>query len=78
MPMYIFLCVACSNEEEHLADIKDRDKVKLECSKCGSRLKRVPAAANFDVNPYHMKAVLNNGQHVAGHFGKSAPLLRKK
>lgn len=78
MPLYTYVC-ECGNEEEHLVLMDSRDSIELDCSRCGKRLKRiVDGAPALHGEKYQMKAVMSDGSHVAGHFGKEAPRVRKK
>lgn len=77
MPMYTFQC-ECGNEEEHLVPMQHRDQVVIDCSKCRKRMKRAVDSPKLGGEKYQMKAITGDGKKVAGHFGKSAPLNRKK
>ena len=76
MPLYTFRC-ECGAEQDQLAEIADRDSLVIVC-KCGKRMKRVPASPQLHGEGYQMKAILEDGSKVAGHFGKEAPRRRKK
>lgn len=78
MPLYTFIC-ECGFSEEILTAIAQRDLVSVRCSNCNDLMKRViDGAPVYHGEPYQMKAVLANGTKVRGHFGKSAPLIKKK
>ena len=72
MPLYTFYCPKCLVEDELLLSLREYENFSEKCEDCGEPLKRRMDAANFDCNPYQMKAVMSDGRHVAGHFGKSA------
>jgi putative FmdB family regulatory protein len=79
MPIYTYKCNQCEKEFEHLIPMEDRDTVKLVCGKCHSRLIRIIDKPPYLAGEkYQMKAILGDGSKVSGHFGKSAPLQRKK
>jgi len=79
MPLYDFRCRDCGFISEHLVAMEQRDTATVLCGHClGGNMSWVIAQAPvLGKERYQMKAVLNDGQHVAGHFGKSAPLYRK-
>ena len=80
MPMYTWECKKCKKEFEHIVKYEDKDNTFL-CG-CGGVQKRVGVECFKLGKPaYQMKAVLRNGEHVRGHFGKEAKrdsLKRKK
>lgn len=79
MPLYTYECEKCQKQLEHITSIDNRDKIKLECWSCGGRMYRIiDGAPALHGEPYQMKAILADGSRVAGHFGKEAPLLKKK
>lgn len=77
MPIYSFDCEQCLAAREEIVSYARRDD-PLVCEACGGVLRRrgvelptIGAAA------YQMQAVMSNGQHVAGHFGKDASRRRR-
>ena len=78
MPLYTYKCTneKCKNIEEHLAKYDQRDEPRS-CEKCQCAMQRAGAElCTIHGEGYQMKAVLADGSHVAGHFGKAA--RRKK
>lgn len=75
MPLYTYECKECKCREENLVSIQDRDTASFLCPECGDETIRVVDAPVIGKPGYQMKAVMGNGEHVPGHFGKSA---RKK
>lgn len=76
MPVYDYFCEQCGEHSEQLRAIESRDSQTHMCA-CGGVLRRVISAApKLGKERYQMKAVLNTGEHVAGHFGKQAPLYK--
>lgn len=75
MPMYSYRCAGCEKLFEHIQAYHERDNAPR-CT-CGGKLIRA-AVEGFTPGKsvYQMQAVLKNGQHIAGHFGKDA--VRKK
>jgi len=82
MPMYQYRCPKCSLCVEHNIPIAERDTRKIVCGYCCSQLERDKVYAVATAGPrFEMQAVLGNGDHVKGHFGKEArldPLKRAK
>jgi putative FmdB family regulatory protein len=79
MPLYDYRCRDCGFTSEHLVPLEQRDTATVLCGHClgGNTVRVIVAAPKLGKERYQMKAVLNDGSHVAGHFGKSAPLYRK-
>ena len=75
MPLYTFRC-PCGFEEERMLKIVERDS-EFDCPSCGEPMARVLEAPKLGKPAYQMQAVLGTGQHVKGHFGKTAPIRRK-
>lgn len=76
MPLYDYRCEQCGEQREQLRAMEARDAETHVCS-CGGVLRRVIVEApKLGKERYQMKAVLNTGEHVAGHFGKQAPLYK--
>lgn len=88
MPMYTYWCRQCGMEVEQIVKYEDRDDQSFQhegpdgCGKerCGGKLERDEGLERTNIGEaaYQMKAILNTGAKVKGHFGKSAPLNRKK
>jgi len=72
MPLYTFVCESCGFEEEALLSVSERNTTDNRCADCGQTMVRRIDAVNFKTDPYQMKAILSDGQHVPGHFGKTA------
>ena len=70
MPIYQYECTKCGREFERVKAIRHRDELEL-CA-CGGNAKRVPAQAVIGKPGSQMQAVLKNGAHLKGHFGKEA------
>jgi hypothetical protein len=73
--LYTYIC-SCGHEQEEIVDYERRDIEHIECEECGEAMRRGIDAPQLGSTPYQMKAVLGDGSHVTGHFGKSAK--RKK
>ena len=84
MPMYTFDCADCSEELEVVTPYDDRDQARMhhetdEDSDCGGALtRRGVEPFKLGAEPYQMKAILNDGTHVKGHFGKTAKPKKRK
>jgi putative FmdB family regulatory protein len=65
MPLYAYTC-ECGHEAEHLVEISYRDKIKLECPKCGKRLKRTVTSANFGTPKHETKLISRSGEKIPG------------
>jgi len=78
MPLYTYQCQTCRNEDEHVVSYEERD-TPFVCSKCGSPTERA-GVEQFALGkePYQPGAVLSSGAKVKGHFGKEAPLRKKR
>lgn len=72
MPMYDYECPICEWADEIQCKIADRGKQS--CPVCSSRLPHplILQAPAHHGPAYQMKAVLSNGEHIKGHFGKEA------
>lgn len=71
MPMYEYGCGACGGKVEDITAFEKRDALR-KCPACGEVMSRLVTAPKIGKPGYQMKAVLTNGQHVKGHFGKDA------
>jgi putative FmdB family regulatory protein len=71
MPMYTYTCERCHKDTECVVSYDQRD-APIRCA-CGGALRR-HGVEPFKTGkpPYQMKAVMSDGSHVAGHFGKDA------
>lgn len=78
MPLYTYECPNCGIITELLVSINERDSVENTCFKCETVLRRCVDKAAYHGEKYQMKAILADKSQVKGHFGKSAPLVRKK
>lgn len=76
MPNYLFLCDKCESYTEIILPMADRDS-EQRCVTCDAVLERQLTTANFS-GVYQAGAIMTDGSFVPGHFGKSAPRLRKK
>ena len=76
-PLYTYSCGSCGDVQEHLVSCRDRDE--LDCGRCGARLER-HGVERFAIGApaYQMGAILADGTHVPGHYGKDAKRRRKK
>ena len=75
--MYDYTCDSCRLSEELVVAYVDRHLSQPHS--CGGTLLREEVSAfKLGSEPYQMKAVLNNGTEVPGHFGKTAKRRRKK
>lgn len=71
MPIYDYKCDKCGASHEAVVSISSRDDDR-ECE-CGGRATRNRVSVVTVGKPaYQMQAVLANGSHVKGHFGKDA------
>lgn len=79
MPMYTYECPHCGAQAEHIVKYDERDNERC-CAveDCPGKLVRAGVERVVLGKPsYQMKAVMSDGTHVSGHFGKSAALRRK-
>jgi len=77
MPAYDYHCPSCSWSGE-LLQVPYENRHKQRCPDCKKRLKLDIGFAAIGPEPFQTKAVLSNGAHVKGHFGKEAKRRRKK
>ena len=71
MPIYTFNCPSCGCSFESIHNLKNRPS-KLKCA-CGKFAKRQGIElVTIAKEGYQMKAIMSNGEHVTGHFGKEA------
>jgi len=77
--LYDYECAECGFVDEYIVLYKERDKLGVFlCPECDAFLRRKMPRPAYQGDKYQMKAVLSNGETVAGHFGKEAPRRRKK
>ncbi len=77
MPIYGFKCVGCGEESDHVVKYEDRNKL-IRCEGCYCKLVRDGVSApNIGSPTFQMQAVMGNGSHVKGHFGKAAKKKHK-
>lgn len=78
MPIYTYDCAECERVVDVLVSYQDRDGEHA-CSVCGGSLVR-HGVSGFQLgkSAYQMQAVLANGDHIKGHFGKDAKRRKRK
>lgn len=76
MPMYSYECSKCAVERELIVSYEERNHPH-KCSACGTPMERLLDAPKLGKPAYQMKAVMGNGEHVKGHFGKTAKRNKK-
>jgi putative FmdB family regulatory protein len=72
MPIYTYLCKKCGKEVEQVVSYEKRDS-DWKHEDCGGSLKW----SGIELfcpgkESYQMKAITESGEHVSGHFGKTA------
>lgn len=84
MPIYTYKCKRCGADTESLVPYQGRDAprfckwIKEDDGICGGLLQRDGLDLPTIGKPAHqMGAVLENGAHVKGHFGKDAKRKRR-
>lgn len=78
MPIYSFRCRQCGRMVEQVLKYADRDKPSAH-EDCGGALEREGVELfRSGKEGYQVKAVMADGSHVAGHFGKEASRRRKQ
>lgn len=76
--MFTYACTTCGNVSEQIVKYDDRDKQICDIPDCNGQLARGgPEKVTLGKPAYQMKAVMRNGEHVRGHFGKSAKIGRR-
>ena len=79
MPVYTFECPACGCERDHVVSFDERDAGLFECGRCAVAMRRQAVSAFALGKPsYQMQAVLGNGDHLKGHFGKDAKRRKRR
>lgn len=77
MPVYDFECKKCGWVGE-LMNVRYEKRDTQPCPKCWETLGGpIPAFRSVGKSAYQMGAVLENGAHLKGHFGKDAKRSRK-
>lgn len=78
MPIYTYKCKKCGVETERVISYDKRDYA-LNCQFCDGVLSRLGQLERPTIGKpgYQMQAVLSNGAHVKGHFGKEAKRKRR-
>jgi hypothetical protein len=80
MPIYTYKCQKCGAREEHVVSYDLRDS-QFHCSTTGCRgyFARDKGLERPTIGKpgYQMQAVLSDGSHVKGHFGKDAKRNRR-
>jgi len=75
MPIFTFNC-KCGNVLEEICKYEDRpDKKKCDCGKWAIR--QGIELCTLGKEGYQPQAILENGDHIKGHFGKEAKRRRK-
>ena len=77
MPLYSYYCENCGHEIEEIVKYEERDTASVICYKCNKQMKRGIDAAKIGSPAYQMQAVMKDGSHVKGHFGKTAKRGKK-
>jgi putative FmdB family regulatory protein len=77
VPLYTYHCNHCRTDFERTVKLEERDNQR--CHGCNGQLER-SGVERFAVGKarYQMQAVLADGRHVKGHFGKTAVLDKTK
>ena len=77
MPLYTYVCNDCNCEEEHLEKMEGREKHKHFCPECGVVMVRKIDPVFLGKGTPQMGAILDTGEVVPGHFGKTAKREKK-
>jgi len=79
MPIYTYRCNRCGVVEDHVESYAERDQARVHEPTCSGSFLREDGLERPTVGKaaYQMQAVLGNGLHVKGHFGKSSVSLRR-
>lgn len=79
MPLYTYECPRCEVAVDRVIKYEERDNGQFECETCGSTLRRRGVSEFCMGKPaYQMQAVLGNGDHIKGHFGKDAKRRKRR
>ena len=76
MPIYEYECGSCGRRDERVVRISDRDEVSS-CECGGAMVRDRVNKVRVGSPAYQMQAVMSDGSHVKGHFGKEAALRSK-
>jgi putative FmdB family regulatory protein len=77
VPLYTYHCNRCQTDIERTVKLEERDNQR--CGRCKGGLERSGVECFAVGKPrYQMQAVLADGRHVKGHFGKTAALDKSK
>jgi putative FmdB family regulatory protein len=76
MPLYEFHCAACGKNSEILCKFSEADARPCDC---GGTLDRTIGRIGFGAMDYGYQPgiVMESGERIHGHFGKSAPKKRR-
>ncbi len=78
MPIYSFTCRTCKNASEQVVRYDERDKQICDIPDCNGSLERAGVElVTLGKSAYQMQAVMGNGEHVRGHFAKSAKMGKR-
>jgi putative FmdB family regulatory protein len=74
MPLYTYECPECGYKEEMLLSVEELETANFPCVKsgCGKKMRKIMDAPNIGKPGFQMQAILESGERVSGHFGKSA------
>jgi putative FmdB family regulatory protein len=78
VPVYTFDCESCGSTSDEIVSYRLRDIEPVACRSCGVGMRR-RGISGFRLGKarYQMAAVLPNGDHIPGHFGKDARRRRR-
>lgn len=77
MPAYDYECPSCGWSGEIMM-VPYEERHSQACFGCGETLRLGVGFAAIGAEPYQMKAVMRDGSHVKGHFGKDAKRRGKR
>lgn len=72
MPLYTYVCLDCCQESEELLSFDETKTTVIECPDCGKPMTKGVDMPIIGKPTFQCAAVLDNGQKIPGHFGKSA------
>jgi predicted nucleic acid-binding Zn ribbon protein len=79
MPLYTYRCQKCQRLVELIVKYKYRDQPWTHEDECGGKLVREGLELpTIGKSGFQTKAVLSDGSHLAGHFGKEASRRKKR
>ena len=77
-PLYSYKCQKCGKTVERVVKYEHRDNPWTHDDECGGKLSRGGLElCHFGKETYQCKAILGNGAHIPGHFGKEAKRRRR-